>query len=309
MNGYPPPPQPANAHRAATPLDAALAYTERGWEVFPLYTANPGACSCRQRRHCPHPGKHPLTRHGVHDATTDDTTVRGWWSAWPSANIGVATGVLSDLLVIDVDPANGGDHSLAHLQNLMGSLPPTLTVKTGGGGLHLWYRHPGGILRNTAGRLAGVAEDLPGLDLRGDGGYVVAPPSRHASGTSYAWVDKSVEVSAPPRWLHIGERSRQACAPVPAIPHRATSRYALAALRREEDAVRHAPMGSRNNRLNRAAFSLGMLVAGGELDALLVEQTLTAAALDGGLPEAEARASLASGLRAGAKEPRGRTAR
>lgn len=93
----------------------------------------------------------------------------------------MATGARSGLVVIDVDPARGGEESLARLQSLMGSLPRTLTARTGGGGLHLYYRHPGVELCNTAGRLPGVAEELPGVDLRGDGGYVVAAPSRHAT--------------------------------------------------------------------------------------------------------------------------------
>jgi hypothetical protein len=291
-------------------LAAALAYSRRGWEVFPLYTANPGACSCRRRRKCSHPGKHPLTRHGVHDATTDEAIIRRWWACWPSANIGIATGGLCSLVVIDVDPANGGEVSRDRLQSLMGSLPPTLTAQTGGGGLHLYYRHPGGLLRNTAGRLPGIECNLPGVDLRGDGGYVVGPPSRHSSGARYAWVDESLQAAPCPAWLREETRPApgQRAVPTP-LPHRGASRYAVAALRAEADAVRHAPMGSRNNRLNRAAFCLGMLVAGGELDGRLVEDELLAAAIDAGLPEPEARASLVSGLRAGGREPRRRAAR
>ena len=310
MSGQPHPAQPADAARAATPLSSALAYAAGGWEVFPLYSANPGGCSCRHRSRCPHPGKHPLTRHGLLDATTDEATIRHWWRCWPSANVAVATGAISGLVVIDVDPAPGGEVSLAHLQDLMGSLPATLTAQTGGGGLHLYYRHPGGLLRNTAGRLPGIDEPLPGVDLRGDGGYVVAPPSRHAGGATYSWVDNTTPMAPAPGWLRP--------APQPEftmdtrhqpLPHRRGSRYGLVALRAEADAVRHAPTGSRNSRLNRAAFCLGMLVAGGELDELLVEETLIAATRDAGLSEGEANASLASGLRAGSREPRSKAYR
>src|SRR5207245_1320032 len=116
--------------------------------------------------------------------STVDATIRGWWDRWPWANIGVAAGARSGLVVIDVEPAHGGNESLDHLQSLMGSLPVTLTASTGGGGWHLFFTHPGrGIeLRNTAGRLPGITDPLPGVDLRGDGGYVVAAPSRHRSG-------------------------------------------------------------------------------------------------------------------------------
>lgn len=301
------------------PLNAALAYAARGWAVFPLHGIVAGRCSCR-RGDCPHPAKHPITRRGLHDATTDPNGIRGSWDRWPYANVGLATGAASGLVVVDVDPARGGTHSLATLHSLMGSLPETLTAATGGGGWHLLYAHPGGELRNTAGRLPGVGEPLPGLDLRGDGGYVVAPPSRHASGRSYSWVDPAVPVALAPGWLRAPTRrvfptsgspvvgrhaSKLACMP-PSPPGSASSRYGLAALAVEAAEVRAAPVGDRNNRLNRAAFSLGMLAAGGELDEHLVEDELLGAALDVGLPEGEARASIHSGLTAGAREPRRR---
>jgi hypothetical protein len=192
----------------------------------------------------------------------------------------------------------------------MGSLPETLTAATGGGGSHLFFIHPGDVeIRNTAGRLPGIADALPGVDLRGDGGYVVSAPSRHRSGRPYAWTDPDAVPAATPAWLRP--------APHPVAPTGGPtrpaakgggSRYGLAALRREVSDVRAAPLGDRNHRLNRAAFSLGMLTAGGELDIGHVEDELIAAALDVGLSEREARASIHSGLRAGAREPRRRPA-
>jgi hypothetical protein len=295
---------------ALTTSDQAAAdYAARGWAVFPLHTIRAGQCSCR-RQDCSHPAKHPLTRHGLRDATTSPAQIRRWWARWPWANVGIATGAASGLVVIDIDPAHGGSESLARLQSLMGSLPDTLTAATGGGGWHLFYAHPGVELGNTAGRLSGVAGALPGVDLRGDGGYVVAAPSRHASGRTYRWAsDPAFEPAATPAWLR----------PPPAVPVSmgrpgwsvrlaGGSRYGLAALRRETGDVRRAVVGERNNRLNRAAFSLGMLAAGGELDEQWVEDQLLAAALAAGLPEREARASITSGLRAGAREPRRRPA-
>ena len=296
---------PAGRGWPSRPVDTALAYAARDWAVFPLHSILSGRCSCR--RNCPHPAKHPIVRHGLHEATTDQRTIRSWWDRWPWANIGVATGARSGIVVVDVDPRSGGDESLARLETLMGSLPQTLTVRTGGGGRHLVYAHPGGELRNTAGRLAGVAEALPGVDLRGDGGYIVAAPSRHRSGAAYAWIDPAAPVAAAPGWLR-PPAYRPFATPPTAQPCRwgAGSRYGLSAMRSELDDLRRAPVGDRNNRLNRAAFCLGMLAAGGELDEALVEEELLAAALDAGLPEREATASIRSGLRAGFSEPRRR---
>jgi putative DNA primase/helicase len=212
------------------PLAAALAYAGRGWPVFPLHSILGGRCSCR--RACPHPAKHPIARHGLHDATTDE---------------GVATGALSGLVVIDIDPAKGGTESLTLLQFLMGSLPETLTARTGGGGVHLVYVHPGFELRNTAGRLPGVAEPLPGLDLRGDGGYVVAAPSRHRSGATYTWIDPDVPVALAPTWLRLPSRK---LFPIkrsrPPLRPAGGSRYGLAALRAELAELRRAAVGDRN---------------------------------------------------------------
>jgi hypothetical protein len=287
-------------------LTDALGYAGRGWAVFPLHTMLAGRCSCR-RLDCAHPAKHPVTRHGLLEATSDPGRIRSWWGRWPWANIAVATGARSGVVVIDVDPRSGGTISLARLEALMGSLPPTLAAATGGGGRHLFFAHPGVEVRNTAGRLPGVAEPLPGLDLRGDGGYVVAAPSRHASGGTYRWNDLAVPLAAPPEWLRpLPRKVFPTGGPARPAPERGGSRYGLAALRAELADVRAAPVGDRNNRLNRAAFSLGMLAAGGELDRVLVEEELLAAAADVGLGETEAAASVRSGLNAGAREPRRR---
>jgi putative DNA primase/helicase len=161
-------------------LGAALKYAGRGWHVFPLYGSRGHVCTCG-RPSCSSPGKHPRLSGGFKEATTDPEQVRAWWARWPEANIGVRTGVESGIVVVDVDPDSGGEKSLRRLEDLYGVLPSTVVSITGGGGQHFVFRHPGVDVRNSAGRLG------PGLDVRGDGGYVVAPPSVHASGRAYLW--------------------------------------------------------------------------------------------------------------------------
>lgn len=165
----------------ATPLAAALSYASRGWPVFPVHgIRSQGAqCTCG-RRDCGSPGKHPRTENGLKDATLDERTIRGWWQRWPDAGVAIATG--HGLVVIDVDVHKGGDDSLVDARRLLGELPDTVEVVTGSGGRHIYLHAPeGASVRCSAGQLG------PGLDVRADGGYVVAPPSLHASGRRYAW--------------------------------------------------------------------------------------------------------------------------
>jgi hypothetical protein len=134
----------------------------------------------------------------VKDATTEATTIRAWWTVHPDANVGIATGAASGLVVLDVDPRHGGNESLAALEREHGMIPATLASKTGGGGRHIFFAHPGVPIRNAV-CLA------PGLDVRGDGGYVAAPPSTHASGRLYIWERggglEEVPVGGVPHWL------------------------------------------------------------------------------------------------------------
>jgi hypothetical protein len=88
-------------------LTSALAYAACGWHIFPCHTATAGECSCR-RADCDTIAKHPKTRHGLHDATRDEGAIRRWWQMWPEANVGIRTGAISDLVVLDVDPRPQG---------------------------------------------------------------------------------------------------------------------------------------------------------------------------------------------------------
>lgn len=162
----------------------ALQYAARSWHVLPLHDLASGSCSCG--RACDSPGKHPRTEHGVKDATKDPAQIQAWLTQWPTMNVGIATGP-SGLLVLDVDPKNGGEASWNDVVKRHGDgIANSIRVRTGGGGGHVYYARPPanghGDLGNTAGKLG------PGLDTRGAGGYVVAPPSLHKSGKRYEWV-------------------------------------------------------------------------------------------------------------------------
>ena len=148
--------------------DAAIEYAKKGFAVFPLKYRD----------------KVPLTRNGCKDATTDAAQIKAWWQQHPNANIGLATGSVSQnvfVIDLDIDEDRGidGYHSLEDWQREHGDFPETWTAITGRGGYHLYYRGNGKI-KNRAGIIDGV-------DIRGNGGYVVAPPSIHKNGNRYEW--------------------------------------------------------------------------------------------------------------------------
>jgi hypothetical protein len=182
-------------------LAAALRYAGRGWSVLPVYSVHVPRCACGSED-CGSPGKHPRTLHGLKEATSDKVTIRAWWRQWPGASVGIATGAVSGLVVLDVDPRNDGDRSLWELESRHGKIPHTVEALTGGGGRHIFFSHPraGLVVRNATG-LGG----LPGLDVRGDNGYIVAPPSLHSSGRAYEWEASShpdeVRPAPMPSWL------------------------------------------------------------------------------------------------------------
>jgi hypothetical protein len=206
--------------------------------------------------------------------------------------------------VIDIDLPQA-EASLQRLQELHRQLPPTLTTRTGGGGLHLYFRHPERALRNTTGRLPGLEEQLPGIDVRAEGGYVVAPPSTHISSGKYLWIDANQTLAELPDWIEEpGPGPLSGLAAGPADYEGNGSAYGLAVLTGELTQLRAASPGTRNHALNRAAFAVGQVVGGGELNERHARLELLDAALAIGLPEADARQTLDSGFTAGAREPR-----
>lgn len=161
-------------------LNYALDYAALGWTVIPLYPINQkGYCSCGMGKDCESPGKHPKTRNGLKDATTDIQQIKKWWAVDDvlPCNIGIVTGVKSGLVVVDVDGGEGfaalGEDRVKDLKNK--SVP---CVKTGRG-FHYYFKSKTPI------------KTIPGfvnkVDIKAEGGYVVAPPSRHISGRRYEW--------------------------------------------------------------------------------------------------------------------------
>ena len=168
----------------ASMLTWALRYVSQGWAVLPVAPGD----------------KVPAVRggRGVYDATTNAAMVRHIWTRWPRNNIGIAGGPASGLLVLDVDPRNGGDETLGTLERRFGALPLSPRVLTPGGGQHLYFRHPSEFLRTRS-----TLGD--GLDVKGNGGFVIAPPSIHPNGGRYTWdvgaLPSETPVADPPTWL------------------------------------------------------------------------------------------------------------
>jgi Bifunctional DNA primase/polymerase, N-terminal len=302
--------------------DAALGYASRGILVLPLHYPVPhrslqsitgdtrpaverAVCSCGDAG-CGQVGKHPLgslVPHGVKDATCNRARILAWWTRHPQANIGLASGHRFD--VLDVDGPTGAQaiRTLAAEHGLASSGP---LVRTGGGGWHFYLAptdlgnvHPRGLAH---------------VDWRGRGGYVVAPPSRHASGHPYQWVPGRdldtplAEVPAPLR-ARLERRSPQrSVGPVelPATGAGSKDRYARAALAEELARVATAPVGHRNRQLWESTRNLYNLVATGALGHREVDQALLAAAERCGLLKEEPRQThrtLASGRQIGLAHP------
>lgn len=198
------------------PAIAALGYAAHGWLVLPVHTPLPEGCSCGADCGAS-AGKHPRTLHGLKEASRNPDQLWQWWQRWPDANVGIRTGRESGLVVLDVDVRHGGEVSLETLEATFDRLPSTLTAHSGGGGRHLYFQHPGQHIPNSV-QLGGYA----GLDVRGDGGYIVAPPSLHQSGQRYVWEDASRPPAVLPRWfcevLTLPGRPERSVPPIPRRP-------------------------------------------------------------------------------------------
>jgi hypothetical protein len=176
--------------------EAACTYAARGWRIVPLSWITGGGCSCPRGEKCRTPGKHPRVADWIAEASTDRHTIETWWSATPPANVGIVTGTMSGLVVLDVDPRHGGDDNLIELQQTYAALPETPMVLSGGGGQHYYFAHAEPL---PACQLA------PGIDFQAEGRLVVAPPSLHASGRRYCWEVRAdideVPLAPLPDWI------------------------------------------------------------------------------------------------------------
>ena len=159
----------------------ARRYAKLGWHIFPIKPKE----------------KIPLIRRWPTRATTEFKQIHYWWQKWPDANIGIVTGQISGFFVVDIDTYHNGDWTLSYLEDSFGSLPPSAMSSTGNGGKHLLFQYPEKVISNSSGKLG------EGLDIRGNGGYIVAPPSLHPSGANYRWIAPpwKQKIALPPTWL------------------------------------------------------------------------------------------------------------
>lgn len=317
-----------------TPPSHYRGYLKLGWSVLPIAARSklPDA-ACLPLVYDPETGEMRPSWKPLQERPATRAEVRAWHQTTPGGNVGIVTGTVSGLVVLDLD----SPEALAAIQ--VSSLPRTPIVQSAHG-LHLYFQHPGGVVGNRT----NLFPNAPGCDLRGDGGYIVAPPSLHPSGVRYRWQVPPTRVPlAPlPTWLvealmrpqvapgadatpwsgelgHMHEAARldepresdeaalldePAAAPCASFPAVRWQAYAEAAIQQELATLRAAQVGERNHRLNRAAFALGQWVALGMVEASLVTAQLAALAAGLGLPEREATRTIRSGLRAGQARPR-----
>lgn len=295
-------------------LGAALAYAARGWPVFPCSPAT----------------KAPLTKRGLKDATTHPDMIRGWWGRWPKAMIGLPLGGPTGLFALDFDPREEVDPESGEVTQFTyrqlradteamigGELPATAASRTPSGGFHIFYRQPEGDEIRNRGNLP------PHVDVRGLGGYVIAPPSMREDGKAYAWVDRRDPADCPPEapppalvdllrapkgGLTNGANRGPQENRSPPDAGDSVRKYALSALDAEARALAGMGSGGRNKALNAAALKMGGFVSAGALSVAMVRAALLEAcqtnglAADDGLRACEA--TFDSGFKAGLANPR-----
>jgi hypothetical protein len=185
-------------------LDAARGYAARGWHVFPVHGIDPsGNCTCGAEHNGDgDKGKHPVPRTGLKAATRDPDKIEAWWGseAGQHWNIGIRTGEVSGITVLDIDvgPGKRGAETWAGLIAGKGE-PETISATTGSGGTHAFFAYNSSL--NTSSNTLG-----PGVDCRNDNGYVVGPPSKHRSGGVYAWDEESKGFPLAPLPAHLSKR-------------------------------------------------------------------------------------------------------
>jgi hypothetical protein len=235
----------------------------------------------------------PRGTHGHLDASHEVDVVRAWWSKHPKRNIGVATGSRSKISVLDVDPQHRGDKSLLALTRSHGPLPPTISVETPSGGCHFWFRWPADAeIRNSTSKIG------PGLDVRGEGGAVVCPPSVLADGRRYRWMPGPKEIFEAPKWLILLAAPPPQPRPEPTPINGDLDRYIAAAIAGELRQLQQAKEGTRNWTLNKVAFVCAGFVLAGAIPESWALTQLESRAVDIGLALPEARRTIQSAFAA-----------
>ncbi|WP_426514821.1 bifunctional DNA primase/polymerase [Dactylosporangium sp. McL0621] len=275
-------------------LRNAIRYAEHGWPVFLLGRtkrplANCDACKDAGAEHDP-AACGCLTCHGFYAATTDAERLTAMCAANPRGMLAIRTGAPSGVVVVDIDPAHGGriDSAL---------MPQTACVATGSGGWHLYYLHPGTAVLCSQGRLGA------GVDVRADGGYVVAPPSVHPrTGRPYRWVGGRALVEMPPALVEACRPNEAPAATPPTGPTLLRSAGGIsspqALLKSHLDAVANAPEGKRRTTLYGAARGVARMVAAGAIDQADALAALADAGRTAGQTPREIRNAITGGFRA-----------
>ncbi len=279
--------------------ESALLIAEQGWPVFPCHPET----------------KRPMIKEGFKNASTDPATVEKFWLKFPKAMIGVPMGEKAGLWALDLDAKVTDDGEVIEADDLLAAivaavgtdLPPTARSKTPRGGWHIFFRFdPENPVRNRAGV-------VPHVDVRGEGGYVVVPPSMRADGACYDWIIDPAEgvADAPAALLDLVVRKEEPEPPrrvaVPSGDDR-VQKYGLTALNEEINRVRQAGSGTRNSTLYEAALKLGSIVGAGALAEYVAVSSLEGAAHDCGLAREDGikavRKTIASGMKNGMADPR-----
>ena len=283
-----------------TPLELAQHYVTQGWPVFP--------CRSHAEQHVDQATgeiitlgeKTPLTPNGFKAATRFPRIIERWWSDWPDAAVGLPTGEKTDFFALDIDNKPGGANGfdwLTEMEAEHGPLPDTARVTSPNGGLHIYFKYVVGT-RNRGALGAGV-------DIRSEGGYVLAAGSTMANGRSYKWETDTREIADAPAWLLDLLLPKSAPTHTQYSLSAATNNaYVDAAVDRELADLACAPMGTRNNALNDAAFSIGTIVGAGALSEAEARALLQDVARGWGRDWSRCCKTIENGLKAGIQNPR-----
>ncbi|MCR5219622.1 MAG: DUF3987 domain-containing protein [bacterium] len=310
--------QAVNAQRAGGTTTAAVEDAGEGVPVMPEWYGSLKRFPCRAKtsrwtdsktgEEREAKAKKPLSREWDKAATADDAKLAEWQELYPDCMWGAPTGKANGFFVVDLD--SGPDHAagvngveaLAKYADEHGhEFPQTLSATTAGGGMHLYFKMPvdGTDIRNSAGKI------LPGVDVRGSGGYVIVPPSMNQdTGKAYIWDDPSQTMAEAPEWLLelVTKKEKpassanvaQVAGPVDGVG----TTYGRAALESELTKLRNTSEGSRNDTLNEVTIKLAGLAKGGELDGNEVYAAIEEAARETGLSDSEVHKTMASAWKA-----------